>query len=181
MFNLRSITRAALMAATLCASGLAAAAPVVYHSLRDEADALPGIDTWRYDLRIEGSASAFESVNLLFSPSRFADLVSSGGGADLSLLDVQPDAGLPADGMVTATFLSDLTAPLTFSVVFSWLGPSAPGALPYEYLDASFSQVATGTTRVAGGTTVPEPPMLATLLLMAGLAMRWRRQGPGRA
>ncbi|MDT7837877.1 PEP-CTERM sorting domain-containing protein [Aquabacterium sp. OR-4] len=181
MFNLRSITRAALMAASLCASGLATAAPVVYHSLTDEADVVPGSDTWRYDLRIEGSASAFESVSLLFTPSRFADLVSSGGGADLSLLDVQPDTGLPVDGMVTATLLADLTAPLTFSVVFSWLGQGAPGALPYEYLDANFSQVATGNTRVAGGTTVPEPSMLATLLLMAGAAMHWRRRAAGHA
>lgn len=175
-----SIARAAALATSLCAAGWASAAPVVYHAAFDEADSVPGVDTWRYDIRIEGSASAFESVNLLFSPSLFADLSSASTNPDLSLLEVQPDGSLPADGMVTATLLADLSAPASFTVVFSWLGTGAPGALPYEYLDANFSQLASGTTRTTGGGTVAEPPMLATMLGLAAAAMAWRRRATQR-
>lgn len=164
---------AALLALGLTA-GLAQAAPVVVFTATD-IDGAAG-NQWTYDFTVSGTANADESVNLLFDSALYAGLMTSNTTPGLMVLAAQPDPGLPADGMVTATFLSALGPPEGFTVEFTWLGSSAPGSQPYEYLDANFTVLATGSTRRAGTSTVPEPQMLPALLALAGLATWARRR-----
>ena len=165
---------AAILALGLAAAG-AQAAPVVSFTAQDIADLGTG-DDWMLTYTIGGTADPFESVNLLFDSALYADLVPGMAPADLMLLETQPDPSLLADGQVTATLLAALTAPTSFSVSFTWLGSVPPGAQPYEYLDANFSRLDTGTTRGPGVVAVPEPPMLSAALALAGLATWVRRR-----
>lgn len=159
---------AALLALGLATAG-AQAAPVVTYTAQDIADLGTG-DDWMLTYTIAGTADAFESVNLLFDSASYADLRLGVDPPDLLTQPTQPNAALGADGQVTALLLTALGAPTSFSVSFTWLGSGQPGAQPYEYLDVNFSVLGTGTTRVPGVVTVPEPPMLPAVLALAGLA-----------
>ena len=168
--------RAAALAISLGAAAAAMATPVVYFTATDVADASAGVDTWQYDFVVDGTAAEFTSVNLLFDFNQFADLVPTLADPALSVLETQPDSSLGADGQLLATFSPALAGPLGFGVSFTWLGNGTPGALPFQVLDEGYSEVSTGRTRLTGSTTVPEPPMTATVLLLAMAAMAWRRR-----
>lgn len=174
----------AAMLALGLAAGAALAAPVVSYTATDVADVNLGEDLWRYDYTIGGSAEMSGTLNLLFDPGLYANLASSATAPELLLLgDVQPDAGAPADGIVTAILLSDLSPPATWSlsVDFTWLGQAGtkPGSQPFEYFLANGDPGAGGRTIApggGGGGTVPEPPMLPAMLAVAGLATWLQRR-----
>ena len=172
--------RAGLLAAGLGAATVVSATPVVFYTATDVVDAVVGVDTWQYDFVVDGSAQASESVNLLFNFNQFADLQVTVADPALLVLTTAPDPGLLGDGQVTAIFNNALTAPLGFGVSVSWLGTGAPGALPFEVLDDGFSVIGNDRTRSPGGMEVPEPPMVATVLMLAAASMVWRRRATGR-
>jgi len=171
--------RAVAGAALLSMQGLAMASPVVTFTAVDEVDAVPGTDHWRYDYAISGTASSFDSVNLLFAPDRYGALEVLSADALLSTLAIDPSPLLPADGQVTATFLAPLASPqeLLLSVRFAWTGAGTPGAQPFEVLDSGFSVVGAGTTAPPGATAVPEPPMSLLLLTLMGAAALFGNRG----
>jgi hypothetical protein len=156
--------------------GVVQAAPVVTYVATDLQDQSPGADLWRIAYFIGGTADALESVNLLFDSASYGSLMSGNAPPELLLLDTQPDPALLADGQVTATLLAGLGAPVTFTVDFNWAGVGSPGAQPYEYLDANFSVLGTGTTLSRDATSVPEPGMLPVMLGAAGLFTWLRRR-----
>ncbi len=171
--------RVAAVGLAMVAASAAWAAPTVIFVATDLADATAGEDLWRYAYTITGPVDAFGSVNLLFSPASYANLVSQTTDANLDLVDTQPDTGLPADGIVYVTPFSDLLASDTalLSVDFVWLGGSGstPGAQKFDVVDGAGGFAGSGVTRLqSGGGTVPEPSALlltaTALLALAALS-----------
>ena len=179
--------RAATVGLAMAAAGAAWAAPTVIFVATDLADTTVGEDLWRYAYSISGPVDAFGSVNLLFSPASYANLVSQTTDANLGLLETQPDTGLPADGIVYVTPFSDLLASDTalLSVDFVWLGGSGstPGAQKFDVVDGAGGFAGSGVTRLqSGGGTVPEPSALlltaTALLALLALSARRKRSAP---
>ena len=176
--------RASAIGLSMVVASTAWAAPTVVFVATDQADTVAGQDLWRYDYTITGPGDAFGLVNLLFDYTKYTNLMSQTTDPALSLLpDTQPDtgAGTQADGLVKVSLDSGLAAGQTaaFSVDFVWLGglAAAPGAQPFEYVDAAGFPAGGGrTSPQAGGGTVPEPSalLLAATALLA-LSARRRR------
>lgn len=188
MHSLQAPLRGALAAArvgaaalTMVAACAVSAAPTVLFVATDLADTMVGQDLWRYDYTISGPVDSFGSVNLLFAPASFANLQSQSADPNVSLVDVQPDTGAPADGIVYATMLAGLLAADTaaLSVDFVWLGGAgtAPGAQPFEVVDGSGFPAGRGVSRPAsGGGTVPEPTAwLLTATALLALSIKRKR------
>lgn len=167
------LARAAVLAIGL-AAGLAQAAPSVVFTATD-IDGSAG-EQWRYDFTVSGVADVFESLNLSFDSSLYAGLQNQASSPNLDLLVTQPDAVLPAPGLLTATFMAALTTPEAFSVEFTWLGTGTPGSLPFQYNDANGAPAGDGRTTSPGTPAVPEPQMLPALLALAGVATWMRRR-----
>ena len=172
--------RAALAGLSMMAACAAWAAPTVIFTVTDLADTTAGEDLWRYDYTVSGPVDAFGSLNLLFSPALYASLQSQTLDPNLSLLDVQPDALAPADGIVYITPINALLAAETtaLSVDVVWLGGmgSTPGSQAFEVVDGAGSLVGRGVSRPLNGGTVPEPSalLLAATALLALTAKRKR-------
>lgn len=175
--------RAAAVGLSMLTACAAWASPTAIYVATDLPDTVVGQDLWRYDYTISGPVDAFGSMNLLFSPSSYASLMSQTLDATLSLLDVQPDAGASADGIVYISPLNGLLAAdaTALSVEFVWLGElgSTPGAQTFEVVDGAGNPAGTGETAVQSTSAVPEP---STLLLTASgllaLAVRHKRGKP---
>jgi hypothetical protein len=143
---------------------------------QDLADVNPGEDLWRYQYSIGGSLSLFGGINFLFAPDQYGELSNAEPSAspDWSVSVVQPDPGLPAEGLYSLLTLiapPDFTGP--FSVDFVWLGQGVPGSQPFEVFDDSFVVIEEGRTAPAG--SAPEPSTLAlafAVLLPLVLARR---------
>ncbi len=158
----KSVLIGALLSATA-----AFALPTVSFVATDLADTTVGEDLWRYDYLISGPLGVFEAVNLLFSPTDYGALSSVAGAPQLDLLPIDPDAGLPANGMLTATALTTLAAGATANatVSFVWLAiGTQPGAQAFEHLDDGFNVIGNGLTR-------PVPEASTALLLLGGLLL----------
>ncbi len=171
--------RAMAAGLSMVAVGAAWAAPTVLFVATDLTDTTSGQDLWRYDYTLSGPVDSFGSVNLLFSPANYANLMSQTLDTNLTLLDVQPDAGLPADGIVYVTALNGLLAGDTasLSVDFVWLGASGtkPGAQAFEVVDGAGSPAGGGMSQPLSGGTVPEPSALL-LSFTALLALSAKRK-----
>ena len=178
---LQNTLRAAAVGLAVMTASAAWAAPTVIFVATDLADTTAGQDLWRYAYTITGPVDAFGSVNLLFSPASYAQLVSQTSDANLNLLDSQPDTGLPADGIVSITPLSGLLATDTaaLSVDFVWLGGvgSTPGTQAFSTVDGNGGDAGSGRTRLqSSGGNVPEPSalLLTATALLGLLALRRR-------
>jgi hypothetical protein len=164
----------------LAAHGAAQAVSVGYTAVN-----LPdvaGQDIWRLDYTVRGSFAVFDAINLLFDPSRFAQLqltnTSAGNGLDALL--IAPNASLGTDGQLLLTALQAQPDSFTaqVSVQFVKLGAVTPGSQPYEWLDGDFNVQARGNTTPLT-TNVPEPGDIT--LMLAGLgtlgaAAAWQRR-----
>ncbi len=180
--------RAAAVGLSMMAACAAWAGPTAIFVSTDLADTVVGEDLWRYDYSISGPVDAFGSINLLFSPSSYANLQSHALDPNLSLLDVQPDAVASANGIVYATPLTGLLAGdmATLSVEFTWLGGpgGTPGAQPFEVVDGGGNLAGVGETELRVTSAVPEPSTLlltATALLALTVKRKLSKQGtPGK-
>lgn len=157
----------ALALLSLCAASSLASATVTY-TTTDLPDVVSGQDLWRYHYTVGAPLAAFNTVNLLFTPTLYSDLDVTGSSAGVSALVTQPDAGFSADGQVTVTALADIlgTATETIDVDFVWLGTTGtPGSQRYELLDDQFSLLGSEQTRLAGSQLAPEPASLSLMML----------------
>ena len=157
--------------AIVCFTAPAMAASVSYQ-VTDLADTTPGQDLWRIDYLVSGPLSQDNQINLLFLPSVFSDvnLVSNSAQAQIDVAPViQPDIGLPADGELTLTALTELDAKFKGHVEVNvvWSGTGKPGAQSFEVLDSSFNVSASGQTTAVS--SVPEPDM--AWLMLSGLGI----------
>ncbi|MGS0757516.1 hypothetical protein ACVBEH_24435, partial [Roseateles sp. GG27B] len=146
--KLRAATVAALSVMAVCTAW---ASPTASFVATDLVDSVAGQDLWRYDYTVSGPIDANWLMNLLFSPTKYANLVSQTADSNLTLLpDVQPDTGLPADGIVQFSLNNALLAAdaAALSVEFIWLGAagSAPGAQPFEVVDSAGNPAGNGMT-----------------------------------
>lgn len=156
----------------------AATSPVDFIST-DLTDVTNGQDLWHYQYFIKRqSLPSFYAVNLVFSPSLYGDLTITGFSSGLSVLATQPDSGLPADGLITATALYGalFDGSETVDLDFVWLGSGAPGSQSFEILDDSFNVVSTAQTARPSAPppqSVPEPGV-AGLVALSMLMLRRR-------
>jgi hypothetical protein len=93
--------------------------------------------------------------------------------ADWDTLALQPDPGLPADGLYDALALvNNASLADAFVVDFIWRGTGTPGTQRFEIFDDTFAVIDEGGTIPAGGPTpIPEPTTLA--LVLSGAALLW--------
>ena len=173
--------RTAAVGLSLAIAGAAWAAPTVVYTAIDLDDGNSGVDRWRYDYTITGFIEVGGSLNLFYKPALYSSLLASSSDANIAdpaSTMVQPDVGLPADGIVyVAPAVTDLLAgdATSLSVEFVWLGGanSQPGAQGFEVVAADFTQTSTGQTSSSAGGTVPEPSGLwLTATALLGLALR---------
>jgi len=157
--------------------GRPAAATVIHFDVANVAGT-----TWEYSYEVDNDSLgvALENFVVYFDVSLFSNLSVSSAPIDWDVVVLQPDAGLPADGILDALALVSGIAPGGtlggFSVLFDFLGPGTPGAQAFEVIDANFNTVDSGSTtpRVA---TAPEPGTIALVSLgwAAVTATRRRR------
>ena len=141
-------------------------------STTDLPDVVVGENLYRYNYSIsEFSHPAGFGFSVLFSPTLYTLLQSPppSVGPDWDIISLQPDTGLPDDGLYDALALVESPSPLSgFSVEFVWLGSGTPGSQPFVLYDQSFSIIETGQT-----TAIPEPSV-ATLLALSLVALAFR-------
>ena len=130
-----------------------------------------------------GDPAPVSEFTVFFAEGLFANLAVTGSPGTWDSIVIQPDSGIPADGFFDALVLDQVDAldngesQSGFGMTFDFLGTGTPGALPFDFLDANFTVIASGRTTVpgTGGGTLPEP---ATLLLSSlALALILRSSG----
>ncbi|WP_374476422.1 MYXO-CTERM sorting domain-containing protein [Zoogloea sp.] len=147
----------------------------------DLTDVTTGRDLWHYKYLIKRqSLPSLFAVNLIFSPSLYGNLTVTGFSSGLSVLDTQPDPGLPADGLIIATALygAVFDGSETVDLDFVWLGNGDPESQYFEILDDSFNIVLVAQTAkpsVPPPQSLPEPGV-AGLVALGMLALRRRRR-----
>lgn len=142
----------------------------------------PGGDFWQYSYVVSDFTFPMHvGFSVFFDPGLYRDLEDPPPAvhADWDVITLQPDPGLPADGLYDALALVDnasLAAP--FPVRFVWLGGpgTTPGTQPFainafDAQGAFLGVVETGQTRTSAA--VPEPGTLVLLTLgLLGLVGR---------
>lgn len=126
-----------------------------------------------------GEPAPVSEFTVYFAEGLFANLAVTGSPGTWDSIAIQPDSGIPADGFFDALVIDQSDAldngesQSGFSMTFDFLGTGAPGALPFDFLDANFTVIASGRTTVpgGGGGTVPEPTTWV-LVVMAGALLR---------
>jgi hypothetical protein len=145
-----------------------AQAVTVFFEVTDLPDALPGEDLYRYEYSLSDFPfPAGHGFSILFDPALYASLESPPPpvGPDWDILSIQPDPGLPDDGLYDALALVDTPATLSgFTIEFVWLGNGGPGSQPFLIYDSTFETIDSGQTRPRL-VAVPEPPALGLILL----------------
>ena len=161
------------LGAAIASLPLSSSAFTITYAATDLTDSATA-DAWRYDYQVTGHFNAFEGFQVFFAPALYGALRAPTPSADpvWAVFVVQPDNGLPADGLFNATAqLAVNETNAAFSVVFDWLGTGIPGTQGFEFFDQNFDVLAAGQTSVV--------PIPAAGLLFAGgvLALsRWRRR-----
>lgn len=166
-----------LVASLLAVFGLVADAKAVTigFSATDLPDVSPGENLYRYDYTLDGFPfSAGFGFSVQFTPTLFALLQSPppATGSEWDIISLQPDVGLPDDGLYDARTLVSSPSQLSgFSVEFVWLGSSDPGAQPFTVYNASFAPIESGQT-----VPVQEPSTLTLFAAsLVGLGAQVRR------
>ena len=152
---------------TLCVGAHAGKVDSTYTSL--------GGNQWSaaFTVTNTGEPAPVSEFTVYFAEGLFANLAVTGSPSTWDSIVIQPDSGIPADGFFDALVLDQVDAldngesQSGFSMTFDFLGSGAPGALPFDFLDANFTVIASGRTTLpgGGGGTVPAP---ATWLLVVG-------------
>jgi hypothetical protein len=164
--------------------GVAGALVIEYQAV-DLADTTAGDDLWEYRYRVGGgSFLGDQGFSVYFDWALYVALQDPppAVNADWSPLILQPDTGLPDDGLYDALALVDAPSLLdTFVVRFVWRGaPSGPGSQPWtmNQFDAAgnfLGSLARGATVPIGG-SVPEPSALILFAVAAGSLLAGRRR-----
>jgi hypothetical protein len=172
-----SLSRKGFLAGGVAAALLMAVesqAATIQFTASDLADTTSGEDLWQYAYTVTGTFAAFTGFEILFDPTQFGALQEPGSGVPGWLTTViQPDPGLPAEGLLTAAVDApdpsvSPAGPFLLNVV--WLGNGAPGTQAFHEFDDAFNVTFSGTT--TGASAVPLPA--AGLLLGTGLVSLWR-------
>jgi len=138
-------------------------------------------NTYQYNYTFVNDTLGFDldAFSVYFDVALYENLAVTASPADWDSIVIQPDTGLPADGLFDTLALGLLLAPGdslgVFSASFDWLGGSVgPGDQFFELYDVNFDLIDSGMTTLAGGSqTVPEPSSI--LVLFLGLVLLNRR------
>jgi hypothetical protein len=173
----------AVILVTVCVLGPGvpdAHATTIGFAATDLADVVAGEDLWMYEYFVSDFVFDIDQgFSVYFDVTLYSDLESPPPpvSADWDVLTVQPDPGLPSDGIYDALALvpgASLDDP--FLLTFVWLGgPSrSPGSQRFtinEFDSAgSLSFIEVGETA-----SIPEPSMLLLVGAGTGLAIRRSR------
>lgn len=176
----RAVARNILIS-LVAACGMSANAAIVQFSTT----ALGG-GFWRYDYTLEGAAPAggFDGLTIYFEASSYGQLANAIAPLGWDPLVVQPDTGIPADGLLDLLNLGGLltgnVGPLEFSVDVEYFGVGAPSSQRFElYQSTPFDVVALGLTGRVNG--VPEPSTGALVMLALSGVMLARVRAADRA
>jgi len=131
---------------------------------------------WQYNYSVSYAPGSqllgqYEAFDIFFDLTKYSNLQNAVAGANWSPLVLQPDPGIPSDGVfdVMAT-VGQTPLPDVFSIQFSWLGSGAPGSQPFSLVqyDAAGNLI---NGPYGQGQTVPALPEPGTLpLLSLGLS-----------
>lgn len=139
-----------------------------------------GGNQWEYNYTLENTgADPLEAFSIFFDFRDYENLAVTGSPADWDSIVLQPDLGLPDDGIFDSLSFGGLLDPGDilggFSVAFDFLGVGVPGEQFFEFYDPlDFSVVIDGASEAA---VVPEPGTLALMLSgLLFLAFRLRRE-----
>ena len=159
-------------------AGSAPAAAIMTYQVQN---LVPAEDVWQYRYTLTGvSLLAGQGFDVYFPVAdgfQFGDLVDpqTGPSSDWSVLAIQADPSIPADGLFDVIALVDHPA-LTgvFTSTFIWragsgIGAPTPGPQYFEIHDEEFNVTESGTT------VAPEPGS-AALVLAALAAVRVARR-----
>ena len=165
------------LAAILTLSSVTARAGTITYQATDLTDTTPGEDLWQYHYVLSGFTFSLDFGFDIFFPLSDGFLVGDikntpPPNADWDTLALQPDPGLPADGLYDALALvNNASLADAFVVDFIWHGTGTPGTQRFEIFDDTFTIIDEGRTIPAGGTPVPEPT--TTLLFLSGAVLLW--------
>lgn len=126
----------------------------------DLADQVSGEDLWQYSYSVtDFTFDENIGFSVFFDPSLYTALEDPPPfvNADWDLLTLQPDLGLPADGVYDALALvNEASLADPFLLTFVWLGSPAtpPGSQPFEI--NRFDAEGTLLETIEIGVTVPE-------------------------
>ncbi|RPI44380.1 MAG: hypothetical protein EHM59_12980 [Betaproteobacteria bacterium] len=156
--------RQALAVACLIGSAWASAATSIVYQATNLDDTVTGQDRWQYSYLVSGTFSPFDSIWILFDPSRVESFAPVSQPDSSWLTDtVAPTPVIPADGIYMAQTMSGgAVASAPFAVEFVRLDNESPGAQAFEVYDGNFNFLGEGMT-----SPIPEPR--SALLLVAGL------------
>jgi len=131
---------------------------------------------WEYAYTVTNDSlgSVLEELTIYFDVTLFENLAVTESPPGWDSLVIQPDSGLPADGLFDSLATLGRLAPAGtqsgFRVAFDFLGTGTPGAQPFEIVEpATFDVLDSGQT-----TAIPEPS-LAWLLVAGAFALVLRR------
>lgn len=139
-----------------------------------------GTNHWRYDYTIHNDTLGIpiEEFTIFFDESTYANLGNIPSLAQWDLIALQPDSGIPADGLFDGLGLSGgIAAGATLSglsVSFDYLGTGIPELQRFSIVDpVSFAVLDSGnTTNAAVALPLPDTLSLVGLGLLATAMMR---------
>jgi len=132
---------------------------------------------WQYDYAVSYAPGSqllgqYEAFDIFFDFTMYANLQNAVAGANWDPLVLQPDTGIPADGVFDVMAnVSQPPLPDVFSIQFDWLGGGVPGSQPFSLVQYDAAGNLVSGPYSPGQTTpssLPEPGTLP--LLSLGLA-----------
>lgn len=140
-----------------------------------------GGDLYQYEYTVfnDSLAAPIEEFAIYFDLNLYENLVAGPTPLDWDPLILQPDPGLPDDGLYDVLALVLGIGPDSslggFVVQFDWLGPGTPASQAFDIVDPfTFEVIDSGITSLRETVQVSEP---ATLwLALAGLLLVWRKR-----
>lgn len=116
-------------------------------------------DLWQYNYTIDGYAfNEWDELNIYFDYNSYGGLTPQDSTPGWDIYALQPDPGLPDDGVFATLALEDTPALDAFSVSFLWFGgDGTPGAQMFDIYDENFQVITQGVTTPKTLEPVPEP------------------------
>ncbi len=173
--GLRTICRRLALGMVIALASLNASAGITYQFVNQaEPSGMP--DKQRIDYLVDSATPSFFGYTLYFDPGMFTDLQLVSSDANWFPSIAQPDPSFPLPGLVSLLALTDFPAGVRFSVEFTWLGSTDPGAQMYEMFDDAFTIIDSGMTQAATPTPNPVPEPASAMLMLAGLGALMRQR-----